>query len=286
MVMENSASKPDNAEIDESSDEYLDRDSNSSESSSEWHLSESANPKSPKKNRLYSRSDSLFEIDGDWSKAIFKSGLYAFLKTNAGGNNSNQNARNTCRRLASFISWVLKSKDSCYSPTNPLLTIMELLVRTPQNLGKYVDFLSHRKASPSTKLTVLCQLKKCSLWARLYCPVGISYDQSCFDKVCGNIYRVCSKQNRLRIQDRGNLDNLISDKRWPEGGYAELREHVLKGGCDFMDRLLFSVSNGEALKSSDYCRLIRVLVTLMYLTSHQGRPNALDQLRLIIDYTY
>ena len=283
-----STAKSDNTEFDnetfknhESRDEYV----VDSDSDSEWLLTESANQNLQKRNLLFGRSSSLIEIDGDWLKAVYKSGLYDFLKSNAGGSNSNQTAKDTCNRLSTFISWVLKNilklDDLSHNHSNVLLTVLELIVKNPQNLGYYMDYLTKRNVSPSTKLTVLCQLKKCSLWSILYCPTGITVDQNCFDKICRNIYRALSKENRIRIQDRGNLDNLIKLRRWPTGGYPELRAHVLNGGCDFMDNLLVSINSGEALKSSDYCKLIRVLASLMYVTSHQGRPNALKRLRLV-----
>jgi hypothetical protein len=197
---------------DESDHQILDSDSNS-----EWDLSESESENPPESNKLFSRSNSIFEIDGDWLKSINKSGLFDFLKTNAGGTNSNRTARDTCSKLASFISWVLsqiiESNNSCYSPSDALLTAIELLVKNPQNLGEYFDYLTYQNAKPSTKLTVLCQLKKCHLWCVLHSPIGTIYDQYSFDKICCNIYRACAKQNRLRILDRGNLDNLIRVKR-------------------------------------------------------------------------
>jgi hypothetical protein len=226
---------------------------------------------------------SLFEKDNDWIKAFCRAGLLEFLRTNAGGNNSENLAKTTCNRLSAYIHWVIhffvKDHDFSCILSNPLSTVMELLVKNPQYIGEYIEYLGRQNASPSTKLTVLCQLKKCALWSTLFSPLGTKYDHNCFDKVCRNVFKACSKQNKLRIQERGNIDSLIKSKRWPPGGYAELREHVLKGGCDFMDGLLFSVSNGGVLKKSDYCRFLRVIITLMYLTSHQGRPNALKQLK-------
>jgi len=254
-----------------------------SDSDSEWLPSENVRQNLSKRNCLFGRSKSLFDNHDEWLKGLYNAGLYKFLRTNAGGNNSKQCAKITCRRLSTFIGWVLKFSIKCrdfpVNPTNPLSTVMEVLIKNPQYVGKYIEYLGCQNASPSTKLTVLCQLKKCALWSALFSPKGTNNDQICFDKVCRNVYKACAKQNRIRIQERGNLDNLIKIRRWPTGGYAELREHVLKGGCKFMDGLIFSVENGGALKASDYCRLLRVLITLMYLTSHQGRPNALKQLK-------
>lgn len=254
-----------------------------SDSDLEWLPSEYVQQNLSKRNCPFSRSKSLFDNNDVCLKELYKAGLYDFLRTNAGGNNSKQCAKITCHRLSTFIGWVVKfcakSHDFSCMSTNPLLTVLELLIKNPQYVGEYIEYLDNQNASPSTKLTVLCQLKKCALWSMLFSPAGTNYDQNCFDKVCRNVYKACSKQNRIRIQERGNIDNLIKNKRWPPGGYAELREHVLKGGCDFMDGLFFSVTNGGVLKRSDYCRLLRVIITLMYLTSHQGRPNALKRLK-------
>lgn len=253
-----------------------------SELDSEWLPSDCEQRTLPKRNRLFGRSGSLFKKDIDWINAFYRAGLFEFLRTSAGGGNSEQLAKITCHRLSSYIHWVInvlvKCDDTASMITDPLFAVMELLVKNPQYVGKYMDFLSSQNASPSTQLTVLCQLKKCALWSTLFSPKNISYNQICFDKVCRNLYKACAKQNRIRIQDRGNLDNLINCKRWPKGGYIELREHVLNGGCEFMDNLLASINNGYVLKKTDYCRFLRVLLTLMYLTSHQGRPNALSKL--------
>ena len=236
---------------------------------------------------LFGRINSLFEIDYTyWTKQLYEAGLYDFLISNAGGSNSDNSAKVTCHRLSSYISWVVKflsdtkiNENTSYFLMNPLFTTAELLVKNPQYLGNYMDYLGDQNASPSTKLTILGQLKKCALWSSLFSPVSTFSDQISFEQVCRNLYKACAKQNRIRIQDRGNLDNLVASMRWPVGGYAELRDHVLKGGCEFMDSLLLSVNNGLVLKSSEYCRLLRILITLMYLTSHQGRPNALRRLK-------
>jgi hypothetical protein len=176
-----------------------------------------------KKKGLFGRCNSLFHIDLDWIEAFYNAGLYSFLRTDAGGSNSPRNSKITCHRLSSYISWVLETHiDSNYShyiPTNALLTVMELLVKNPQYVGGFMDFLTSQYASPSTKLTILCQLKKCATWSMLFCPVESKCDQHCFDRICQNIYRACSKQNRLRILRRGNLDILMKSKRWPEGGH-------------------------------------------------------------------
>lgn len=270
------------ATIIKSIDEFHD-----SESDSEWLPFEEEQQILPKKRLLFGRSNSLFEIDyAHWSKQFYEAGLYDFLISNAGGSNSDNSAKVTCHRLSSYISWVVKflgntkiNENASYFPTNPLFTTAELLVKNPRYLGKYMDYLGDQNASPSTKLTILGQLRKCALWSSLFSPVGTFSDQISFEQVCRNLYKACAKQNRIRIQDRGNLDNLVASMRWPVGGYAELRDHVLKGGCEFMDSLLLSVNNGLVLKSSEYCRLLRILITLMYLTSHQGRPNALRKLK-------
>lgn len=235
----------------------------------------------PKRNRLFGRSGPLFKKNTDWVKAFLRAGLFKFLRSSAGGDNSKQLATITCNRLSSYINWVItfhiKCDDKSIMINDPLWAVMELLVKEPQYIGKYMDFLTSQNASPSTKLTVLCQLKKCALWSTLFSPKNTSYNQNCFDIVCRNVSRACAKQNRIRIQDRGNLDNLIKCKRWPKGGYVELRELVLQD-CKFMDELSASVNNGNILKKSDYCKLLRILLSLMYLTSHQGRPNAFKKL--------
>lgn len=168
--------------IDESCESDSDSANNSydSESDSEWpSLVEQSN--SPRKKMLFGRSHSLFENDAQWTNELYKkAGLYEFLKTNAGGNISNNNAKTTCYRLSSFITWVIKIlgvnegqfDTSSYIPTNPLLTVMELLVKNPSYLGNYLNYLASRNASPSTQLTVLCQLKKCALWSLLFSPIG------------------------------------------------------------------------------------------------------------------
>ena len=234
---------------------------------------------------LFGRTNSLFEKrDNKYINIFRNAGLYRFLKTEAGGKNNSKNALLTCKRLASYVIWILSKKGvgdkTSYENKNTrevIRTVLDLLIKKPQYIGEYMEYLTFRNATPSTKLSIMNHLKKCALWAMLSAPFDLSTELHCFEKICKNICRSCKRQNSLRIQNRGNLDYLKKKKRWPEGGYSELLNHVLRS-CKFVDELAVNVANEVDIKKSDYCRLLRVLIALLYLTSHQGRPNAIKML--------
>jgi hypothetical protein len=241
---------------------------------------------------LFGRTNSLFEHNDDnLIQIIRNAGLFNFLITEAGGSNDPVNALLTCKRLASYVIWIVNKKQEAWNNSevdylnhdDVSRTVLDLLLRNPQYIGEYIVDLTARNATPSTKLNILNHLKKCALWAMLSSPFNLTYELHCFEKICKNIGRSCKRQNVLRIQNRGNLDYLLKNGRWPKGGYMELINLVLSS-CKFIDDLAVTVRNDIFLKKSDYCRLLRILVALLYLTSHQGRPNAINNLTYLYIY--
>lgn len=237
-----------------------------------------------RENLLFGRTKSLFEKnDGRDVHMLRKAGLIKFLKTEAGGNNSTKNALLTCKRLASYIIWVRRNKQkgvgdkTSYDKEEVTCNVLNLFQKQPQYIGEYMDHLTFQNATPSTKLSIINHFRKCALWAMISAPIALTTELHCFEKICKNICRSCKRQNSLRIQNRGNLDYLKEKKRWPKGGYAELSNHVLNS-CKFIDELAVKVRNGVHITKTEYCRLLRVLIALLYLTSHQGRPNAIKKL--------
>jgi len=239
---------------------------------------------------LFGRTNSLFEKNDEKYVNIFRNaGLFRFLKTEAGGKNSSKNALLTCKRLAAYVIWILKPNYACDNRSfdnnnnnngDLIRKVLGLLLKTPQYIGEYMEHLTIQNATPSTKLSIINHFRKCVLWAMLSTPIDLTTELHCFEKVCKNICRSCKRQNSLRIQNRGNLDYLMETKRWPKGGYSELSNHVLRS-CKFIDELVVNVGNNAYLNKSDYCKLLRILIALLYLTSHQGRPNAIRMLTYV-----
>ncbi len=75
-----------------------------------------------------------------------------------------------------------------------------------------------------------------------------------------------------------DLDVLIAQGKYPEGGMEQLQEGIFDLIPDMQDWIQKLKDNKIQLTVTDFCRFLRILMALLYCLSCQGRPQAYEKI--------